>query len=335
MAKKKVISVIIPSWNAKTLLRQCLESVTNNQESVISGQELITRNREKTITDRQSLIIEVIVIDNGSTDGSPEMVEKMVTSDQWLVASGKKKKRPITNCQPPITLRLIKNKKNLGYGAANNQGMKKAKGDFFLLLNSDTIIKDKAPAKMAQFLEQHPEVGAVGCKLLNPDGTSQPSFGPFPNLLVAGVMLFAEHWLGDLVRQSGDEIQETDWVMGAALMVRKEVVSKAGSMDEGIFMYMDEVEWCYRIKQAGYKVMFCPQPKIIHFGRASSKTGKKDPILNIYRGLLYLYKKHYPHWQLQNMCLMLKLKAVSSLAIGYLINNQYLKETYGQALKIS
>lgn len=292
MAKKKIISIIIPSWNTKKLLRKCLRSIY----------EIRNKRYE----------IEIIVVDNASTDGSPEMVEKEF---------------------PGVT--LIKNRRNLGFGAANNQGMKKARGNYFLLLNSDTIVKNKAPIKIAQFLDQNPKVGAVGCKLLNQDGSNQPSFGSFPNLLVAVVMLFAEHWLGDLVRHSGDKIKETDWIMGAALMAKKEAVNKAGPMDEGIFMYMDETEWCYRIKEAGYKVMFYPGAEIIHLGRASSKTGKKDPILNIYRGLIYFYKKHYPRWQLSILRLMLKLKAAGALFVGYLINNQYLKETYGQALKIS
>jgi len=293
MAKKKIISIIIPSWNTKRLLEQCLQSLSN--------------------FDDDQFEIEIIVVDNNSKDGSPEMVTKKF----------------------PQVL-LLRNKRNLGFGAANNQGMRKARGDYFLLLNSDTIVKNKAPIEMAQFLEDQDEVGAVGCKLLNQDGTDQPSFGPFPNLFVSAIMLFAEHWLGGhLVRKTSDQVKETDWVMGAALMVRKEAAKRAGPMDEGIFMYMDEVEWCYRIKKAGFKVMFYPEAKIIHLGGASSKTGRKDPILNIYRGLLHFYRKHYSGWQLPILRLMLKLKAGSSLFLGYLTNNQYLKETYGEALKIS
>lgn len=289
MAKKKIVSLIILSWNTKNLTKECLKSIGNLKSS------------------------EIIVVDNGSNDGSPEMIKK----------------------EFPRVI-LIKNKKNLGFGAANNQGMKKAKGDYFLILNSDTVVKNKAPLKMAQFLERHPQTGAVGCKLLNPDGTDQPSFGPFPNLLVSFVMLFAEHWLGGhLVRRSSHEIEETDWVMGAALMIKKEVFAKAGPMDESIFMYLDEVEWCYRIKKAGFKVMFYPEAKIVHLGRGSSKTGKKDPIINIYRGLRHFYQKHYPDWQFLILRLMLKLKAAGALSLGYLTNKQYLKETYGQAFRIA
>jgi GT2 family glycosyltransferase len=188
---------------------------------------------------------------------------------------------------------------------------------------------------MASYLASHPKVGVVGCKLINPDGSSQPSAGRFPGLLVAAVMLFAERWFGErLVRASFDQTREVDWVMGAALMVKKEVIKKAGLMDEGIFMYMDEVEWCYRIKKAGYQVIFNPESKIVHIGGASSKTGRKDPILNIYRGLIYFYQKHYPAWQLGVLRLLLKLKAAISFLIGCLVQNRYLKKTYAEAFQI-
>ncbi|HUV42356.1 MAG TPA: glycosyltransferase family 2 protein [Patescibacteria group bacterium] len=293
MAKKKIISVIILSWNTKKILENCLQSLFNFQPDPYE--------------------LEVIVVDNASTDGSPAMI--------------KKKFRQV---------KLIENKENLGFTKGNNQGMKKARGDYLLILNSDTLIKDKAPVKMARFLENNDQVGVVGCKLLNSDGTNQPSYGPFPHLRIAMVMLFAEHWLGGhLVRRSGEKTVEADWVMASALMIRKEVIKRVGMFDEKIFMYMEETEWCYRIKKAGYQVIFYPEARITHLERASSVTGRKDPILNIYRGLIYFYKKHYPAWQLPVLRLMLKLKAGGALLLGYLIKKQYLKETYGEAFKIA
>jgi len=286
---KNKISIVILSWNTKKLLEACLKSLKN-------------------------LGVEVIVVDNGSTDSSVEMLEKL--KSDWP------------------GLKTIFNKKNLGYGAGNNQGIKIAKGDYILLLNSDTVVENKAPLRMAEFLSQNPSVGVVGCRLLNPDGTLQPSAGPFPSLGVVFVMLFLEHWLGYLVRNSFEKAREVDWVMGAALMFRREVLKKAGFMDEEIFMYMDEVEWCYRIKKAGFKVMFYPKAQIVHFFGGSSKTGRKDPILNIYRGLKYFYKKHYPFWQWPLLLFMLKLKAVLALLVGFFIGSKSLQETYVQALKI-
>jgi len=286
MEKEIKISIIIPSWNTKGLLRNCLKSLGSSYE--------------------------IIVVDNGSTDGSPVMVEK----------------------EFPHVL-LIKNKKNLGFGAANNQGMKRAKGDYLLLLNSDTIVKDKAPLLMAKYLKEYKEVGVVGCQLLNKDGSLQPSAGPFPGLKIALIMLFLEHWFGDLVRSSFKTAKEVDWVMGAAFMLRREILEKVGFMDEGLFMYMDEVEYSLRIKKAGYKVVFYPRAQIIHLWEGSSRTGRTDPILNIYRGLIYFYKKHYPQWQLPILRLMLKLKAGLSYFLGLILHNNYLKTTYAQALKIA
>lgn len=283
---KVKVSIIVVSWNTKQLLRNCLKSL-------------------------KGMAVEIIVVDNGSTDGSPMMVVKEFPQ-----------------------VKLIKSKKNLGFGAANNQGMKVATGDYLLLLNSDTFIKDQAPLKMAAFLAKNPQAGVVGCCLLNSDGSLQPSAGPFPNLKVSLAMLFLEHWFKNLTRASFAKTIEVDWVMGAALMIRQEVLEKAGWMDEGVFMYMDEVEWCYRIKKAGLKVFFYPEAEIIHLFGGSSKTGRQDPILNIYRGLIYFYQKHYSPFQLRILKIMLKLKAREALILGWLTSNHYLKETYAEALKI-
>ena len=162
MENKEIkISIIIPSWDTKDLLRNCLKSLGSSYE--------------------------IIIVDNNSTDGTVKMIEK----------------------EFPDVL-LIKNKKNVGFGAANNQGLRKAKGDYLLLLNSDTVIKNKAPLVMAQYLKDNNDVGVVGPKLLNKDGTLQPSAGPFPNLKISFIMLFLEHLLGDLVRSSFKKTKEVD-----------------------------------------------------------------------------------------------------------------------------
>ena len=286
LTDKMKISIIILSWNTKALLRDCLKSLKGDEE--------------------------IIVVDNASTDSSPQMVQKEFPK-----------------------VKLILNKKNLGYGAANNQGIKVAQGDYLLLLNSDTVVKKDAPLKMATFLAKNPKAGVVGCRLLNPDGTLQPSAGPFPSLRVSFVMLFLEHWGKNLARASFPKTTEVDWVMGAALMFRREVIKKAGVMDEGIFMYMDEVEWCYRIKKAGFKVFFYPEAEIIHLFGGSSQKGRETPILNIFRGLIYLYQKHYSPHQLKILKFMLKLKAGAAWLLGKSTGNTYLIKTYAQAFQIA
>lgn len=256
---------------------------------------------------------EIIVVDNASSDGSVEMIRK----------------------EFPGT-RLIINKENLGYGRGNNVGIKAAKGEYVMILNSDTLINRGAVETLSNYLDENKEIAVVGPKLLNSDGSLQANCGRFPGLFVALVMLFFEH-LGQnrLVRWSPEKSQPVDWLMGAAFVARNEVFRKIDCFDEKIFMYMEEVEWFYRARKAGFKAYFLKESEIIHLGRGSSKTGKKDPIINIYRGIIYFYKKHKTIPEQIILLFLLKLKALVALSLGYLKNDRYLKETYGEAIKIN
>lgn len=289
------LSIIILSYNTKDLLENCLESI-----------------RKYT----HGLEFEIIMVDNGSKDGSVEEVKKFKMQN--------------------LKLKIIENKTNLGFAGGNNVGIRKALGEYILLLNSDTFLKDNALLKMVKLLDSRPDISVLGPRLLNQDGSFQASVGRFPTLPVVFWMLFKEHFGGsEYVRLSPKERGEVDWVMGAALMARKEVFEKVGLLDEKIFMYMEEVEWCYRVKRAGFKVYFYPEAEIIHLWQRSSRTGRKDPILNIYRGLIYFYRKHKSPAELSLLRLLLKLKALGALGLGYIKNNQYLKETYGEAFKLA
>jgi len=293
---KSILSIIIVSYNTRKLLKNCLDSVFKDLKD-----------------GSRRLVAEVIVVDNHSRDDSIMMIKRFF----------------------PQT-KLILNEKNLGFAKANNQGIKKASGEFILLLNSDTVVHPGVLLKMVNFLKSRPGAGAIGPKLLNPDGSNQPSAGCFPTLLISAVMLFKEHFKPTpQVRGSFAKIKKIDWVMGAAMMIKKKALEEAGSLDENIFMYMEEVELCYRLKKAGWQVYFYPHAEITHLGRASSKTGKKEPILNIYKGLLYFYKKHRTKGELMLLQLMLKIKALLSWLLGVLIGDKYLKETYGQAFSLS
>lgn len=300
MEEKEIkLSIIILNWNTRELLRKCLKSLISNSKFLISNYE-------------------VIVVDNGSEDNSVEMLKNL---------------KP---CLPAGRLKTIENGKNLGFSKGNNIGIKAASGQCIMLLNSDTIVKQGAIQKLVEFLDSHCEIDIVGPKLLNKDGTPQASCGRFPNLGVAFVMLFKEHLGGsDYVRYSPEKSGFVDWMMGAAFMARKEIFQKIGGLDEEIFMYMEEVEWFYRARKAGFKSYFLKEAEIIHLGRGSAKSGKKDPILNIYKGIIHYYKKHKSFFELIILRLMLKLKAVMALTVGYLKNDNYLKETYGEALKIN
>ena len=284
------LSVIIVSFNTKDILRDCLKSLTLNTQYKI-------------------LNTETIVVDNGSADGSVEMVEKEFPN-----------------------VRLIKNKKNLGFARANNQGIKIARGEYVLLLNSDTKIVDNALVKMVKFAKSDKKIGIVGPKLLNPDSTPQPSTAPFYTLPVTLISLFG----GDrFLRQSYKDIRKVDWVSGACFLIKREVVENIGLLDEKFFMYVEEMEFCFRAQKAGYQVYFYPQAEVIHQVRGSSSVGKQRAILGIYQGLIYFYQKHFASWQLYMLKFLLQTKAAGAWLVGLLTGNNYLKETYAKAFKLA
>jgi len=303
------LSIIIVNWNTKDLIKQCLDSIQQKDKRLDLSEKIINPDNS------ESVPTEIIVVDNGSTDSSVSYLKTQA------------KKIP--------GLKLILNKNNTGFAKANNQGIKKARGEFILLLNSDTIIPEAAISQTLFWLANHPEAAVCGCKLLNSDGSPQASYGTFPDLITTFIMLFLEKLFGSKrVRTSGDKISSVDWLMGAFILSRKWVFDEIGRLDENIFMYMEEVEWFYRLRQAGLLAFFYPNAKIIHLGGGSSKTGRVDPIINIYKGLIYFYKKHKPKWQLLVLKLMLKTKALLSLFIGKVFNNDYLIKTYEQANKL-
>ncbi len=258
---------------------------------------------------------EVIVVDNGSTDESVVMLEELRTKNKEL--------------------RTIKNKRNLGFAKANNQGIKKAQAEYVLLLNSDTVLKNNAFLKLIEFAKDHPRAGIIGPRLLNKDGSEQPSTASFFTLFRVFFWLFT----GDrFLFSSPAKATPVDWLMGAALLVKKEALEKAGPLDEKFFMYMEEVEWCYRFKQAGWQVWFCPEAEIYHLVRGSSADswqGRQKAVWGIYQGLIYFYQRHFAPWQLSVLKFCLKVKAAGAWLIGVLTNNQYLKKTYAKAFKMA
>ncbi|HUS51885.1 MAG TPA: glycosyltransferase family 2 protein [Candidatus Bathyarchaeia archaeon] len=285
------LSIIVVSFNTKDLLNNCLKSIFNQTKGID---------------------FEVIVVDNGSTDSSPETVKSLINQ-----------KKPLS---------LIENKKNFGFAKANNQAIKKARGKYFFLLNSDTILKDSPFSELISFAKKHPQAGVIAPKLLNKDGSKQlsaASFFTLPKVLL---------WLstGDrFLFSSPGKACQADWVMGAAMLVRREAIEKAGLMDEDFFMYMEEVEWCFRIKKSGWQIWFNPEAEIYHLVRGSSSLGKEKAVLGIYQGLIYFYQKHFAPWQLGMLKFLLQTKAIGAWLIGALFNKQDLKRTYAQAFKLA
>jgi len=303
---KPTISIVIVSYNTKRLLESCVSSLFKHDRRLdFSGKKISPG-------DEESIPAELIIVDNASADGSANYIKGLARRK---------------------SVAAVLNKKNLGFGQANNQGMRLAKGEYILLLNSDTIINQAAVSQTLFWLASRPEYDVVGCRLLNKNKTLQPSVGNFPHLSNVFSMLFLD-WLGKKAMRSPGNIVLVDWIMGAFMLLRTSAFRQTSGFDKNIFMYMEEVEWCYRLKQAGHRIAFYPNASIIHIGGASTKN-KTPKILNIYRGLIYFYRKHKGGFQLALLKLMLKIKAGLVIVLGTIISNEEIRDTYRQAWSIS
>jgi len=228
------LSVIIVNWNTRELLRKCLESVVTQQAGSC----------------------EVLVADNASTDGSPAMVRAAF---------------PTTD--------LLESERNLGFAVANNRAAARARGRKLLLLNSDTECAPGSLAVASAHLDAHPELGALGLGLVNPDGSVQGSCAAFPTV---GKELFFAFGLGHVLPRSvgaGYRLETTppvraqrvDWVTGAALLIQRKTWEAVGPLDESLFMYAEDLEWCLRARDAGFAIGYLPGPLVLHHGDASSR----------------------------------------------------------------
>ncbi len=248
------LSIIIVSYNTRDYLRDCLRSLI-----------------------AQDVEMEVVVVDNGSRDGSAVLVR-----DEF----------------PRV--RLIETGANLGFARANNLGMEEARGESVLLLNSDTVVKLGALKALAQFLDTHPDAAAVGPRLLNADGSRQLACYRFPSpgrafrdqLFLTALLANHPRW-GDYRRWAHDSVRAVDFVIGAALLVRRAAIDQIGLLDEGFFMYAEETDWCYRMHQAGWKVYFTPEAEVVHYGGGSGKTLAAQVFAEFSGSQSRFYRKHY------------------------------------------
>lgn len=251
------VSIVVVNWNTCDILRDCLESIYSETKGVQ---------------------FEVIVVDNASSDGSVNVVKSEFTQ-----------------------VVLLENKENRGFAAANNQGMAIAHGRYVLLLNSDTIVLDGVIDKVVAFADTHPKAGITGCRVLNEDKALQLSSFMFPSILNMTLWitylfkLFPCNWFFGRERMtwwSRNDVREVDVLTGCFMLVRQKALEQVGSMDERFFMYFEETDWCYRFKQAGWKIMFTPCGEIIHLGGVSTKQVKPQMVKQWRKSMLLYYKKH-------------------------------------------
>ena len=257
----KMLSIIIVNYNTEDLLRRCLSAVNG-------------RNHQ--------FPIETLVVDNGSRDGSVSMVRRDF---------------------PEVG--LIENKENVGFAKANNMGLEVARGDYILLLNSDTKVLGDALPKLVTFLNSHPDVAVVSGRLVYPDFSDQGVARTFPTPLNAlfgrrSILTklfpnnkYSKRYMVSRQNQSGEPF-EVDWVSGACLMARKTVVEEVGRLDDGFFMYWEDADLCYRIKQKNWKIYCIPEAIVIHFeGKSSQKQKNSRMIIEFNKSVYRYYRKHH------------------------------------------
>lgn len=252
---------------------------------------------------KTTMPFEIIVVDNASTDGSVALVEKKYKN-----------------------VLLIKNNKNVGFAKGVNQGAQKAKGDTLFFLNSDTV-PTKFALNDAVTLLQNQHIGIVGGALLETSGIPQQSYGSSYTIGHVVKMLFGG---GEKVQLQLRQ-QEVGWVSGGCMLIQKDFFQKLNGFDEAFFMYVEDVELCYRVIQQGKKVLYFPKLAFVHKGHGSSN--RTFAIVQIYKGLLYFFKKHRYYGEYILVRLLLLTKAVILVVLGTITGNNYLVKTYREAMK--
>ncbi|MFA9289354.1 MAG: glycosyltransferase family 2 protein [Weeksellaceae bacterium] len=295
--KSPMLSIIILNYNTAQMTAECIESVYTSCKALDPTE------------------FEVIVFDNASKDDSSTVLSKYKNKHDNYV--------------------FMESKENIGFGPGNNRAVDKSQGEYILFLNSDIIVIDDAiPTLWKYYFENKKTVHFAGGKLLNKDKTPQSSGGPFYTLPVVFGALFLRGDYWGLTRSSPSQTQQLDWISGACIMTTKEIFNKVGRFDEEIFMYMEEIDLLYRARKQGYMTYVYPQAQFIHLGSASSQ-GKTYPILQVYRGFLYFYTKHYDKFSMMVLKGMLQLKALLAWSLGKLTGNTYLIQTYEKAYRMA
>lgn len=260
------LSAIIVSYNVKYYLQQCLETLYRSAEGIE---------------------MEVFVVDNASTDGTPEYLKKTFPEEKFP------------------RLRLIENTENLGFGKANNLGLRESLGEYILFINPDTMVGENCLTDCLSFLEHHSNAGGLGVRMLKPNGAFAPESrrgmpAPFTSLckiLGLSKMFPQSHLFGRYYMQYQDEWKENaiDVVSGAFMMVPHAVLNKVGGFDEDFFMYGEDIDLSYRIQKAGYQNYYLPTP-ILHYKGESTEKSSYRYVYVFYEAMLIFFDKHYKNY---------------------------------------
>jgi GT2 family glycosyltransferase len=250
------LSIVIVNWNSANLIRECVDSILKTDGGKINSDDY-----------------ELIVIDNGSTDASIEYLSSLKDK-----------------------IKLIKNNSNIGYAPACNQGMRTAQGEYVLLLGSDTIMLNDTLCKCADFLDANNDAGAVGCRLLNTDGSVQNSCKKFPTLKNAFFTYLSLDGFNsdyDMKRFAYDKTMEVDQIATTFMMARKNLLEQIGYFDESYRILYNDVDLCKRIKKSGAKIYFYHGASVIHHGSHSTKKARYKLRKVMYGDIYRYYKKNF------------------------------------------
>lgn len=258
-----MLSIIIVNYNTYDLTKQTINSILQK---------------------KLSFSFEIILVDNASQDGSIENLKQLYITEQ------KEEK-----------VKIICNENNLGFSKANNIGIRSSKGEYILLLNSDTVVIGDCLEKAMEYIISNSNVGALGAKVELPDGNLDHACKRgFPTPSASLYYLLGMDKKNPVkygqynARHLGeDEIGEVDCLMGAFMLIPKEVLDEIGLLDEDFFMYGEDIDLCYRIKEAGYNIIYYPKAKIIHYKGGSSKKRRSKVIFDFHNSMWIFYKKHY------------------------------------------
>lgn len=292
------LSIIVLNYNTKNITDKCIELIEKNTSGIS---------------------FELVVVDNNSTDGSQTMI--------------KEKEKKYKN------IKTIFSNKNTGFTGGNNQGIKKASGRYLLLLNSDAFVRDNIAEKMVNFMDENKKVGISTCSIENNDGTNQETGGHFPNLLnVAAWMFFLDdipvirNLFKPVHPKSNDKIYKKDgaidWITGAFFMIRSELINQVGVLDEDYFMYVEDIDYCYRAKKAGWTTYFTKLGAVTHLRGASGIS--KNTIIKEFENMKLFFKKHKSPLQTSVVVVILKIGALIRLIIFGLIGGK-LESAYAYA----
>jgi GT2 family glycosyltransferase len=279
------ISAIIVNWNTKQLVTECIQSMLEH---------------------RGQYTLEVIIVDNASEDGSASTLRKLFTE-----------------------VKIIENSNNVGFAGANNQGIDVASGRYICLVNSDVKFIEDSFGKMLDYMDKHLEIGMLGPKLLWADKTLQWSCRKYPslwntlcpalglnNLFPRSSLFSGEH----MVYFNHNMIKEVDVLVGAFMFVRHAALKQVGKMDDGFFMYCEEVDWCKRFADAGWKINFFPVTEVMHYGGGSSSAGSVRLVKEYCLSNLRYWKKHHSGIKVTLFRLTLMLRYLLRLPVWFILS---------------